>query len=102
MREMDLCYGCLVAFSGTVHDTDNGQDYTEDRMNGLPPRVSIADSFKSPEYRILIVSNKFQTGFDEPLLQTMYVDKRLDGLQCVQSLSRLNRVATGQDGYTGT
>ena len=96
MREMDLCYGCLVAFSSTVHDTDNGQDYTEDGMNGLPPRVSIADSFKSPEYRILIVSNKFQTGFDEPLLQTMYVDKRLDGLQCVQSLSRLNRVATGK------
>ena len=96
MREMNLCYGCLVAFSSTVHDTDNGQDYTEDRMNGLPPRVSIADSFKIPEYRILIVSNKFQTGFDEPLLQTMYVDKRLDGLQCVQSLSRLNRVATGK------
>ena len=96
MREMGLPYGCLVAFSGTVHDTDNGQDYTEDGMNGLPPRVSIADSFKSPEYRILIVSNKFQTGFDEPMLQTMYVDKRLDGLQCVQSLSRLNRVATGK------
>ena len=96
MREMGLSYGCLVAFSSTVHDTDNGQDYTEDGMNSLPPRVSIADSFKSPEYRILIVSNKFQTGFDEPLLQTMYVDKRLDGLQCVQSLSRLNRVATGK------
>ena len=96
IREMNLPYGCLVAFSGTVHDIDNGQDYTEDGMNGLPPRVSIADSFKSPEYRILIVSNKFQTGFDEPLLHTMYVDKRLDGLQCVQSLSRLNRVATGK------
>ena len=96
MREMGLDYGCLVAFSNTVHDTDNGQDYTEEGMNGLPPRVLTADSFKSPEYRILIVSNKFQTGFDEPLLQTMYVDKRLDGLQCVQSLSRLNRVATGK------
>ena len=93
MREMGLPYGCLVAFSGTVHDTDNGRDYTEEGMNGLP---SIPDSFKSPEYRILIVSNKFQTGFDEPMLQTMYVDKRLDGLQCVQSLSRLNRVATGK------
>ena len=96
MRERGLPYGCLVAFSNTVHDTDNGQDYTEEGMNGLPPRVSIADSFKSPEYRMLIVSNKFQTGFDEPLLQTMYVDKRLDGLQCVQSLSRLNRVARGK------
>ena len=93
MREMGLPYGCLVAFSGTVHDTDNGRDYTEEGMNGLP---SIVDSFKSPDYRILIVSNKFQTGFDEPMLQTMYVDKRLDGLQCVQSLSRLNRVATGK------
>ena len=96
MKEMGLPYGCLVAFSDTVHDTDSGQDYTENGMNALPPSVSIADSFKSPEYRILIVSNKFQTGFDEPLLQTMYVDKRLDGLQCVQTLSRLNRVTTGK------
>ena len=96
MKEMGLPYRCLVAFSGTVQDTDNGQDYTENGMNALPPSISIADSFKSPEYRILIVSNKFQTGFDEPLLQTMYVDKRLDGLQCVQTLSRLNRVTTGK------
>ena len=96
MREMNLPYGCLVAFSDTVHDTDSGRDYTENGMNNLPPSASIADTFKSPEYRILIVSNKFQTGFDEPMLQTMYVDKRLDGLQCVQSLSRLNRVAAGK------
>ena len=98
MKEMGLSYGCLVAFSGTVHDTDDGQDYTENGMNGLPPNASIANSFKDPQYRILIVSNKFQTGFDEPFLQTMYVDKRLDGLQCVQSLSRLNRVAPGKTG----
>ena len=96
MKEMGLSYGCLVAFSTTVHDTDNGQDYTENGMNALPPSTSIADSFKDPQYRILIVASKFQTGFDEPLLQTMYVDKRLDGLQCVQTLSRLNRVATGK------
>ena len=96
MKEMGLSYGCLVAFSDTVHDTDNGQDYTENAMNALPPSTSIADSFKDPQYRILIVANKFQTGFDEPLLQTMYVDKRLDGLQCVQTLSRLNRVTTGK------
>ena len=96
MKEKGLSYGCLVAFSDTVHDTDNGQNYTENSMNALPPSVSIEDSFKSPEYRILIVSNKFQTGFDEPMLQTMYVDKRLDGLQCVQTLSRLNRVAKGK------
>ena len=96
MREMNLPYGCLVAFSGTVHDTDNGEDYTENGMNGLPPSVSIPDTFKSPEHRILIVSNKFQTGFDEPMLHTMYVDKRLEGLQCVQALSRLNRVVEGK------
>ena len=93
MKEMRLPYSCLVAFSGTVHDTDNEQDYTENGMNPLPPGVSVADSFKDPQYRILIVANKFQTGFDEPMLQTMYVDKKLDGLQCVQTLSRLNRVA---------
>ena len=96
MKEMGLPYGCLVAFSDTVHDTDNGQDYTENGMNELPPSTDIADSFKDPQYRILIVANKFQTGFDDPMLQTMYVDKRLDGLQCVQTLSRLNRVATGK------
>ena len=96
MKEMGLPYGCLVAFSDTVHDTDNGQDYTENGMNALPPSVSIEDSFKDPNYRILIVASKFQTGFDEPMLQTMYVDKRLDGLQCVQTLSRLNRVAKGK------
>ena len=96
MKKMGLPYGCLVAFSDTVHDTDNGQDYTENAMNELPPSTDIADSFKNPQYRILIVANKFQTGFDEPLLQTMYVDKRLDGLQCVQTLSRLNRVAPGK------
>ena len=96
MKELGLHYGCLVAFSGTVHDTDSGVDYTENGMNELPPSTSIADSFKDPQYRILIVANKFQTGFDEPMLQTMYVDKRLDGLQCVQTLSRLNRVATGK------
>ncbi|MYH79497.1 type I restriction endonuclease subunit R [Candidatus Poribacteria bacterium] len=96
MKQMGLSYGCLVAFSDTVHDTDNGQDYTENGMNALPPSTSIADSFKDPQYRILIVASKFQTGFDEPMLQTMYVDKRLDGLQCVQTLSRLNRVATGK------
>ena len=96
MKEMGLPYGCLVAFSDTVHDTDNGQDYTENGMNALPPSVSIENSFKDPNYRILIVASKFQTGFDKPMLQTMYVDKRLDGLQCVQTLSRLNRVAKGK------
>ncbi len=96
MREMQLPYGCLVAFSDTIHDTDSGVDYIENSMNELPQNTSIADAFKSPEYRILVVANKFQTGFDEPMLHTMYVDKKLDGLQCVQTLSRLNRVASGK------
>ena len=96
MRKRNLPYRSLVAFSGTVHDTDSGRDYTENGMNDLPPSTSIADTFKDPQYRILIVASKFQTGFDEPMLQTMYVDKRLDGLQCVQTLSRLNRVATSK------
>ena len=96
MREMALSYGCLVAFSDTVTDKDSGQDYTENGMNMLPPGVRTEDAFKDPQYRILIVANKFQTGYDEPLLQTMYVDKKLEGLQCVQTLSRLNRVAPGK------
>ena len=96
MRDMGLSYGCLVAFSDTIHDTDSGVEYTENSMNELPPKTAIADAFKSPQYRILIVANKFQTGFDEPMLHTMYVDKKLDGLQCVQTLSRLNRVASGK------
>ncbi len=96
MKNLRLPYGCLVAFSGKVHDTDNEQDYTENGMNALQPRGSVADSFKDPQYRILIVANKFQTGFDEPMLQTMYVDKKLEGLQCVQTLSRLNRVMSGK------
>jgi type I restriction enzyme R subunit len=82
----------LVAFSGKVKDPDNGLEYTEPGMNidvitgnsisekGLPER------FASPDYHILLVANKYQTGFDEPLLQAMYVDKRLDGVQAVQTL----------------
>jgi type I restriction enzyme R subunit len=58
--------------------------------------VGIPDGLKDPRYRILIVSNKFQTGFDEPLLQSMFVDKKLSGVQCVQTLSRLNRTCSGK------
>ena len=55
------------------------------------PRTKTAEHFKKDEYKILIVAEKFQTGFDQPLLHTMYVDKRLNGLHAVQTLSRLNR-----------
>ena len=93
----------LVAFSGTVRDPDNGQDYTEPGMNidvvtGKPISESqLPDRFESPDYNILLAANKYQTGFDEPLLQAMYVDKRLDGVQAVQTLSRLNRMIAGKD-----
>ena len=96
MKEMGLPYGCLVAFSGERINDDNQKEYTEDSLNNLPQGVSIPDAFKDPKYRLLIVSNKFQTGYDEPMLHSMYVDKSLRGLQCVQTLSRLNRTTSGK------
>ncbi len=96
MKDMGLPFKSLVAFSGTVIDPDSGESYTELSMNRLPARVGIADAFKTPEYRILIAANKFQTGFDEPLLHTMYVDKKLGGVNAVQTLSRLNRTMTSK------
>jgi len=97
MQEMHLPYGALVAFSGSVKDSETGLEYTETKMNSLPGNVSIPEAFKMPQYRILIVANKFQTGFDEPLLQTMFVDKQLGGANAVQTLSRLNRCKRGKD-----
>lgn len=94
MQEMRLPYKALVAFSGTVKDGDI--DYTEQSMNQLPGKTSIPDALKLPQYRILIVANKYQTGFDEPLLQTMFVDKKLGGTSTVQTLSRLNRIKSGK------
>jgi len=79
----------LVAFSGTVNIA--GESYTEDSMNPSDAK-DIRAAFKKQKYRILIVANKFQTGFDQPLLQTMYVDKKLGGVSTVQTLSRLNRI----------
>ena len=81
-------FKALIAFSGTVQD--GGMNYTESGMNGIP-EVQTAKTFEGPDYRLLIVANKFQTGFDQPLLQTMYVDKKLGGVNAVQALSRLNR-----------
>ncbi|MFI4912643.1 MAG: type I restriction endonuclease subunit R [Sedimentisphaeraceae bacterium JB056] len=96
MAEKHLRFKPLVAFSGTV--VDDGEEYTEKRLNGLESRVSIKDALKTPEFRILIVANKFQTGFDEPLLHTMYVDKKLGGVSAVQTLSRLNRTCSDKKG----
>jgi len=97
MREMKLPYGALVAFSGTVTDSETGQDYTKENMNNLGGKIDIPDAFKLPQYRILIVANMYQTGFDELLLHTMFVDKKLGGTSTVQTLSRLNRTAPGKD-----
>ncbi len=88
LKEHGYPFKALVAFSGTVKD--GGIDYTEAGMNGFP-EIRTAGTFKQDEYKILIVAEKFQTGFDQPLLHTMYVDKRLRGLHAVQTLSRLNR-----------
>ncbi len=93
----------LVAFSGKVKDPETGLEYTEPGMNtdvltGKPiSEVALPDRFDSADYQVLLVANKYQTGFDQPLLQAMYVDKRLDGVQAVQTLSRLNRTAPGKD-----
>lgn len=92
----------LVAFSGTVKDPDTDLEYTEPGMNedcvsGKPiSEKQLPERFASPDYKILLVANKYQTGFDQPLLQAMYVDKRLDGVQAVQTLSRLNRKIPGK------
>ena len=79
----------LVAFSGKVID-DIGFALTEANMNGFPS-AEIADRFNTPDFQVLIVAEKFQTGYDQPLLHTMFVDKVLTGLAAVQTLSRLNR-----------
>lgn len=97
MQEMNLPYRALCAFTGTVHDQDTGQDYTENSLNNLEGVTDIALAFKLPKYRILIVAEKYQTGFDEPLLHTMYVDKKLGDVGAVQTLSRLNRCCKGKD-----
>ena len=97
MREMKLPYSALVAFSGTVTDAETKMDYTKENMNNLGGKIDIPDALKLPQFRILIVANMYQTGFDEPLLHTMFVDKKLGGASTVQTLSRLNRTTSGKD-----
>ncbi|WP_221090134.1 type I restriction endonuclease subunit R [Deinococcus aquaedulcis] len=95
IQDRELPFKVLVAFSGTV--TDGGIDHTEFSMNGDLPETRTAEEFKKPEYRILIAANKFQTGFSQSLLHTMYVDKLLSSVAAVQTLSRLNRIHPGKD-----
>ena len=84
----------LVAFSGTVKDGD--VDYKESDMNGFK-ESELPERFATDEYQVLLVAEKYQTGFDQPLLHTMYVDKKLSGVKAVQTLSRLNRTCSGKD-----
>jgi type I restriction enzyme R subunit len=88
----------LVAFSGTVEDPDfPNKLYTETGLNNGIKESELPDKFDTDDYQVLLVAEKYQTGFDQPLLHTMYVDKRLSGIQAVQTLSRLNRKAPGKD-----
>jgi type I restriction enzyme R subunit len=88
LKKANAPFQAIVAFSGTKKV--DGIEHTEDSLNGFPGK-DIPEKFKEPGYRLLVVANKFLTGFDEPLLHTMYVDKRLQGVLAVQTLSRLNR-----------
>jgi len=88
----------LVAFSGDVEDPEYGvEKFTEGNMNKQQKGMGIREAFATEEFKVLIVANKFQTGFDQPLLMAMYVDKRIDGITAVQTLSRLNRTTFGKD-----
>ena len=95
LAERGYPFKALVAFSGSVED--GGRSYTEPGMNGLSEKQT-AKAFEAADQRFLIVANKFQTGFDQPLLHTMYVDKKLGGVNAVQTLSRLNRTHAEKDG----
>ena len=90
LKELNLPYKAIVAFSGKKHH--KGIEVDESDLNKFPDNDNdIPKQFKKEDYKFLIVAEKFQTGFDQPLLHTMYVDKKLAGVHAVQTLSRLNR-----------
>lgn len=91
----------LVAFSGEIFDKESSPEPFTESSKKLNPNLkgrNISEAFDTDEYQVLLVANKFQTGFDQPLLCGMYVDKRLGGIQAVQTLSRLNRAYSGEYG----
>jgi type I restriction enzyme, R subunit len=93
IQEKGYAIKSLVAFSGTVQDDKlAGVTYTEVGMNHGISEKELPEKFTTQEYQVLLVAEKYQTGFDQPLLHTMFVDKRLAGIQAVQTLSRLNRI----------
>jgi len=99
----------MVAFSGEVEFNEKdpnvdgliGEKYTEHNMNPNLKGRDMRKAFDSDDYQVMLVANKFQTGFDQPKLCAMYVDKKLGGVECVQTLSRLNRTYPGK-AETGT
>ncbi|MDE5119555.1 MAG: hypothetical protein O4965_05140 [Trichodesmium sp. St19_bin1] len=93
LREINSEYETILAFSGS-QKIDGKKEY-EFSMNGFSSS-KITDFFKDSKYRFLIVADKYQTGFDKPLLHTMYVDKVLSDVKAVQTLSRLNRSCEGK------
>lgn len=100
IKSQNYRIGTLVAFSGEVNDKESSADGLSENSKILNPNLrgrDIREAFATDEYQILMVANKFQTGFDQPLLCGMYVDKRLAGIQAVQTLSRLNRAYPGKE-----
>ena len=100
IKDQQYKIGTLVAFSGEVNDKESSPDPLTENSKLLNPNLNgrdMREAFATSEYQILLVANKFQTGFDQPLLCGMYVDKRLAGIQAVQTLSRLNRSYPGKD-----
>ena len=100
IRDQGYALRSLVAFSGSVNDPESGPEAFTENSTTLNPNLKgrdIREAFNGDEYQILLVANKFQTGFDQPLLCGMYVDKRLSGIQAVQTLSRLNRSYPGKE-----
>ncbi len=91
----DECAGldAIIAFSGEL--VIDGQEYTEVGLNGFSEK-DLPDQFNTDKYQVLVVANKYQTGFDQPKICAMYIDRKLDGLQCVQTLTRANRTFPGK------
>lgn len=105
IKEQGYKMGTLVAFSGEVNDKESSSESVTENSKLLNPNLrgrDMREAFDTEEYQILLVANKFQTGFDQPLLSGMYVDKRLAGIQAVQTLSRLNRAYSGEFGKKDT
>ena len=100
IKDRGYKFATLVAFSGEIDDPQSGPDPFTETSKTLNPNLrgrEMREAFSTGEYQILLVANKFQTGFDQPLLCGMYVDKRLAGIAAVQTLSRLNRAYDGKD-----